>query len=165
MLRLYHVKTAACRLLLPNSMWRRQVMASHREAQTRANSLSPPSAALSQLASAASAAAASSSARPTSCCPGAAPNAACSLASACASASRCCCCCWCCCCWCCWLATASSRDTCPCAEPSRVSTEARASVQRRKSCESVRLGFRVGDGSRGRFATPADFPRRDCSAY
>jgi hypothetical protein len=27
----------------------------------------------------------------------------------------------------------------------------------------VMLGFRVGDRSRGRFATPADFPRRDCS--
>jgi hypothetical protein len=25
------------------------------------------------------------------------------------------------------------------------------------------LGFRVGDRSRGRFATPADFPRHDCS--
>jgi hypothetical protein len=39
------------------------------------------------------------------------------------------------------------------------------SLQRCKSCESEREGFRVGDRSRGRFATPADLPRQDCSAY
>jgi hypothetical protein len=32
-----------------------------------------------------------------------------------------------------------------------------------KSCESQREGFRVGGRSRGRFATPADFPLHDCS--
>jgi hypothetical protein len=32
-------------------------------------------------------------------------------------------------------------------------------------CESLRVGFRVGDRSRGRFATPAGFPRQDCSRY
>jgi hypothetical protein len=32
-------------------------------------------------------------------------------------------------------------------------------------CESQRSGFRVGDGSRGRFAPPADFPLQDCSPY
>jgi hypothetical protein len=31
-------------------------------------------------------------------------------------------------------------------------------------CESQRQGFRVGDRSRGRFATPADFPLHDYSA-
>jgi hypothetical protein len=37
--------------------------------------------------------------------------------------------------------------------------------ERRKNCESEREGFRVGDRSRGRFATPADFPPHDCSPY
>jgi hypothetical protein len=36
-------------------------------------------------------------------------------------------------------------------------------IQRCKSCES--LGFRVGDRSRGRFATPADFPPHDGTPY
>jgi hypothetical protein len=31
--------------------------------------------------------------------------------------------------------------------------------------ESERWGFRVGDGARGRFATPTKFPRHDCSPY
>jgi hypothetical protein len=34
-----------------------------------------------------------------------------------------------------------------------------------KSCESKQEAFRVGDRSRGRFATPADSPLHDCSAY
>jgi hypothetical protein len=29
----------------------------------------------------------------------------------------------------------------------------------------VMLGIRVGDRSRGRFATPADFPLHECSPY
>jgi hypothetical protein len=41
----------------------------------------------------------------------------------------------------------------------------RGSVQRCKSCESRLKGFRVGDRSRGRFATPADFPLHDCNPY
>jgi hypothetical protein len=31
--------------------------------------------------------------------------------------------------------------------------------------QSLRVGFRVGNRSRGCFATPADFPRHDCSPY
>jgi hypothetical protein len=34
-----------------------------------------------------------------------------------------------------------------------------------KSCESYRLGFRVGDRSWGRYATPADFPLQDGTPY
>ena len=36
---------------------------------------------------------------------------------------------------------------------------------RTKSCESERQGFRVGDRSRGRFATPAGFPLHDGTPY
>jgi hypothetical protein len=38
-------------------------------------------------------------------------------------------------------------------------------VQRRKKSRIVTVGFRVGDRSRGRFATPADFLRHGCSPY
>jgi hypothetical protein len=34
-----------------------------------------------------------------------------------------------------------------------------------KSRESERVGFRVGDRSRGRFTTSADFPLHGCSQY
>jgi hypothetical protein len=34
-----------------------------------------------------------------------------------------------------------------------------------KSCDRNREGFRVGDRSWGRYATPADFPLHDCSPY
>jgi argininosuccinate lyase len=36
-------------------------------------------------------------------------------------------------------------------------------TDRHKVC--TREGFRVGDRSRGRFATPTDFPLQDCSPY
>ena len=36
-------------------------------------------------------------------------------------------------------------------------------AQQRKSCESKRGGFRVGDRSRARSASPADSPLQDCS--
>jgi hypothetical protein len=39
------------------------------------------------------------------------------------------------------------------------------SLQRWESCESRREGLRVGGRSRGRYATPADFPLRDGSPY
>jgi hypothetical protein len=39
------------------------------------------------------------------------------------------------------------------------------SIQRCKTLRIVTLGFRVKDHSRGRFATPADFPRHDFSPY
>jgi hypothetical protein len=54
------------------------------------------------------------------------------------------------------------------ADPGESASMVRA-MQRRKSCEIVTTGFgiRVGGGvrSRGRFATPAGFPRHDGTTY
>jgi hypothetical protein len=49
-----------------------------------------------------------------------------------------------------------------CAEP-RAESTARSTAM--KILRIVTVGFHVGDRSRGRFATPADFPLHDCSPY
>jgi hypothetical protein len=65
-----------------------------------------------------------------------------------------------------WTASAPSGPgpppACTCTIPAGFMRSQLSRIQRRKSCES---GCWVGDRSRGRFATPADFPLHDCSPY
>jgi hypothetical protein len=62
---------------------------------------------------------------------------------------------------CCFMNASSSSLSCAAPPPHPLSP----AVQRCKSCESSRYGFRVGDRSRGSYATPADFLRHDGTPY